>query len=86
MNVLQPVMCERGSPCRHSADAGRGEGFEAPANAYALCASASIVVLTRNAELYLPLLLARLQTTEPAPKRVLFIDTRSTDRTAMMIL
>jgi rhamnosyltransferase len=50
-----------------------------------VCASASVIILTRNAEQYLRELLPRLQGTTPAPRRVLFIDTRSTDSTAAMI-
>ncbi len=61
----------------------QGSGAVPPGRA--LCASASVVVPTRNAERHLPSLLARLQATVPPPKRVLFIDTDSTDGTAAMI-
>jgi rhamnosyltransferase len=46
---------------------------------------ASIAIPTRNAEHCLPGLLAVLRTTRPAPRRVLFIDSGSNDRSHSLI-
>ncbi len=62
-------------------DATPRKAFSAPA----LCATTSVVVLTRNSEDHLADLLSSLAATAPPPHRVLFIDSRSTDRTASMI-
>ena len=45
----------------------------------------SVVIPTRNAEPFLHALLARLDDTLPAPRRILFIDSGSTDQTQPLI-
>ena len=49
-----------------------------------LCAQASVVVLTLNAAPWMPGLLAAFRSLRHAPRRVLFIDSASTDATAQL--
>jgi rhamnosyltransferase len=65
----------------------RPASLEATQEAGAMADSldASVIIPTRQAESYLPQLLARLADTEPPPRRVLFIDSASTDRTQELV-
>jgi rhamnosyltransferase len=64
-----------------AADQGQKAAIVAPCYAE----SASVIIPTRNAESHLPALIASLAATTSAPRRVLFIDSQSSDRTQVMV-